>query len=420
MFYGDTESEVRKALLKAAGKHADGGLVNTNDVVTVASYLDEWFESHKTEIRPKTQRQYRGSIDLHIKPFLGPIRLARLTPKDVRTMCSNLETKSRTIGDKVLGPVSRATATLAKVTLGIALSRAVEDQVIARNVAELVSRRPEAATKVVRTDVDQDDEADGDRVLSTEEARFLLKHLRTTKHRLEGVITCGLAVGLRLGEVLGLQWDDVLLDARRIRVRHQLQTIDREFLDGPAKPETTVKSERVLVTVKSEESRRILGIPPVLVRAFERQRTFQAERRLLAGAGWLKTGTSFVFTTGVGRPLEGTLITRDLKRLLASLWMNGTVAKCKHARTRVQTFAADQGGNRVVCKDCKATQLPTLGFHRLRHSCGSLLLASGVQEGDVSALLGHSDIRLTRKIYAHVLDETRTKLAAQSETLFGT
>jgi len=384
-----------------------------------ADYLDEWFESHKTEIRPKTQRQYRGSIDLHIKPFLGPIRLARLTPKDVRTMCSNLETKSRTIGDKVLGPVSRATATLAKVTLGIALARAVEDQVIARNVAELVSRRTDT-TKIVRTSPESETREDDDaRVLSTEEARFLLKHLRTTKHRLEGVITCGLAVGLRLGEVLGLQWDDVLLDARRIRVRHQLQTIPTEFLDG-SKTETTVKSERVLVPVKSEESRRILGIPPVLVRAFERQRTFQNERRLLAGAAWLKTGTTFVFTTGVGRPLEGTLITRDLKRLLASLWMNGTVAKCKHARTRVQTFAADQGGNRVVCKDCKATQLPTLGFHRLRHSCGSLLLASGVQEGDVSALLGHSDIRLTRKIYAHVLDETRTKLAAQSETLFGT
>ena len=112
----------------------------------------------------------------------------------------------------------------------------------------------------------------------------------------------------------------------------------------------------------------------MVVRAFERHKVRQAERRLAAGADWQKS--DFVFTTRIGRPLEGTLVTRDLKRLLAR-----------------------EG-------------LPAVSFHGLRHSCASLLLAAGVPVRDVSELLGHSDVRLTLSTYAHVLEENKTRTAS--------
>lgn len=140
------------------------------------------------------------------------------------------------------------------------------------------------------------------------------------------------------------------------------------------------------------------------MRALERHKVSQAERRLAAGPDWQKG--DFVFTTRRGRPLEGTLVTRDLKRILARTWIGGR-NECKHDRVRD-----------CACLDCGGTHLPVVSFHALRHSCASLLLAAGVPIRDVSELLGHSDVRLTLSSYAHVLDENRAKLAGTMDQVF--
>ena len=70
--------------------------------------------------------------------------------------------------------------------------------------------------------------------------------------------------------------------------------------------------------------------------------------------------------------LDGTLVTRDLKRLLVQTWI-GAKPDCKQVRQR----------NRE-CLDCGGVHLPALSFHALRHSCASLLLAAGVPMRDVS------------------------------------
>jgi integrase len=101
-------------------------------------------------------------------------------------------------------------------------------------------------------------------------------------------------------------------------------------------------------------------------------------------------------------------VTRDLKRLAARIWLGGR-SDCGHARV-----------NGRACLDCDATRLPSVSFHGLRHSCASLLLASGVPVRDVSELLGHSDVRLTLTSYAHVLDENRTRMAGVIDRVFDT
>jgi integrase len=219
------------------------------------------------------------------------------------------------------------------------------------------------------------------RTLTIEEARVLLDGL--TGRRLDALITVALALGLRLGETLGLQWADVDFQTGRLSVRRSLQVIGKR---------------RELAELKSCESRRVLALPPIVVRRLHQHKAAQAERRLAAGADWQRS--DFVFTTRVGRPLDGTLVNRDLKRLLARTWMGGTKPDCKHLRVHDR-----------VCQDCQATHLPILSFHGLRHSCASLLLAAAVPMRDVSELLGHSDVRLTLASYAHVLHENKAKVA---------
>jgi integrase len=360
-YYGATRKAVASKLTTALGRQQRGAVVNTNDQITVETYLDRWLAT--VSVRQKTKRQYEQVVRLYLKPALGPVRLARLEPDQVRALVLGLEARG----------LSTRTATLARDVLRIALAQAVRDEVLARNVATLV-RRPKGTRRNGPT-------------LSSNEARALLNALQG--RRLDAVITCGVALGLRLGEVLGLQWADVDLKAGRLNVRRSLQTVGKR---------------RELVELKSRESRRSLAIPAFVLRTLERHKATQATRRLAAGASWQRS--DFLFTTGLGRPLEGTLVTRDLKRILARTWLGG-LKDCAHSRQRDR-----------VCLDCGATPLPVMGFHALRHSCASLLLAAGVPVRDVSELLGHSDVRLTLSSYAHVLDEHRTKLAGTIDRVF--
>jgi len=353
-FYGPTRAAVAKRLKLALGNQLKGANVNTDDAVSVGAHLDAWLST--LSVRPKTRRQYEQVVRCYLKPAIGPVKLAKLQPDHVRGLVIGLEQRG----------LSVTTATLARNILRIALAQAVTDSIIERNVATLV-RRPKPTRQIGRT-------------LTPEEAQSLLRALEN--HRLEAVVTCGVALGLRLGEALGLQWADVDFQRGRLAIRHALQTAGKR---------------RELVETKSKESRRTLTLPAIVVRALKAHKRRQAEARLAAGETWQVS--DFVFTTRVGRPREGTLVTRDLKRILDRTWHGGR-PDCAHARSR----------NRA-CLDCGAGRLPALSFHGLRHSCASLLLAAGVPVRDVSELLGHSDTRLTLSTYAHVLEESRARTA---------
>lgn len=359
-FYGRTREDVRRKLNVALGKHEQGGLVDTDDTITVDRHLANWLRG--ISVRTKTRRQYEQVVRLYLLPSIGPIRLNKLEPDHVRALVRGLEGRG----------LSMRTATLARDVLRIALSSAVADQLIARNVATLV-RRPKGRRREWPT-------------LTPEQGRALLDTLRGG--RLETVITTGLALGLRVGEALGLQWANIDLQAGTLRVRKALQT------NGKV---------RELVDTKSAESQRTVALPAFLIRSLEHHKKQQAERRLAAGAEWQRS--DFVFTTRVGRPLDATLVTRDLKQVISRTWSGGH-PDCKHERTRDHE-----------CLDCPAHRLPSLSYHALRHSCASLLLAAGVPIRDVSELLGHSDVRLTLSTYAHVLDGNRAKTASTMDAV---
>ncbi|MSO29792.1 MAG: site-specific integrase [Acidobacteria bacterium] len=355
-FYGATRAEVREKLTRALGEVQRGGAVDLDERVTVGQYLDHWLGT--LSVRRKTARSYQQFVALHLKPGLGRIRLTKLTPSHVRTL----------LAEKEQAGLSIRTVTLMRDVLRIALNQAVTDGAAARNVAALV-KRPKPTRRQGP-------------ILSPDQAPVFLSRIQGT--RLAPIITIGLSVGLRLGEVLGLQWSSVDLDAGVIRVERGLETIGRD---------------RSLVALKSKESRRTIHLPDFVRAALLKHRQQQLERQLLAGGRWRAEGSSFVFTTRDGRPLDGCGVTRDLKRMLTQTWIGGR-HECTHPRVI----------NRQ-CADCSAEHLPPLSFHVLRHSCASILLGQGVPVRDVSEILGHSDVRLTLSTYAHVIEAGRSRAA---------
>lgn len=201
--------------------------------------------------------------------------------------------------------------------------------------------------------------------LSVEEAKAFFKSVEN--HRLAGLWECAVWTGLRQGELLGLRWSDVDLDKKELRVSRALQYVAGKFS---------------LVEPKTARSRRTINLTEAAVAVLTRHQASQAQEQLLAGADW-NASWNLVFATRRGTPLEGSRINRDLKKLL------------KDAMLRPQRF------------------------HDLRHTCASLLLASGVSPRTLMEWMGHSQISLTMNTYAHVMPAAKQDAADKLSALLG-
>jgi integrase len=170
---------------------------------------------------------------------------------------------------------------------------------------------------------------------------------------LEALYVLAIHTGLRQGELLGLKWTDVDLDARTLSVQRSLDA------DGTFNPP------------KRNKSRRTVRLTSRAVEALKLHRKHQNEVRLRA-AKWEDHG--LVFPNRVGKPMDhNNLYHRDFKCLLkrADLW-------------------SEDKGKRFT-------------LHSLRHTCATLLLSKNVNPKIVQEMLGHATITQTMDTYSHVL-----------------
>jgi integrase len=194
--------------------------------------------------------------------------------------------------------------------------------------------------------------------LTLTEARALLA--ASADHRLQARWLVGLSLGLRQGEVLGLQWSDVDLEAGRLHVRRSLRR----------QPDGTL----LLTPPKTTRSNRVIPMPERLTSALAEHQARQAEARLILGEEWVDS--CFVFTTALGTPI--------------------------HPRNDYRAFQAL----------LRKAGLRRFRLHDLRHTAASLLLAQGVSPRVVMEILGHMQISSTMNTYSHV-DTTLTKEAVE-------
>jgi integrase len=123
------------------------------------------------------------------------------------------------------------------------------------------------------------------RGLSTAQARDLLAAAHCD--RLYALYVLALVLGLRRAELLGLRWDDIDLDGRRLVVTKTLQRVDGELR---------------LMPTKTEGSERTIPLPSLAVGALTEHRDRQRAERMVAGTRWRESG--HVFTSTIGTPLE--------------------------------------------------------------------------------------------------------------------
>ena len=166
--------------------------------LTVGAWLRRWLEDvARPTVRPSTWRDYETAVRRHLIPNLDSTRLTRLTPGDVRAM-----------HQRVSASVSVSAANKAHRVLRAALSDAEREGLVGRNAARLV-RTPTLASPRA--------------ALPTGDVRQILATSRTDP--LDSRWLAALLTGARQGELLGLQWDRVDLDAGTLDLAWQLQAL---------------------------------------------------------------------------------------------------------------------------------------------------------------------------------------------------
>lgn len=346
---GDTQAEVVKKLAEIKAKLGRGESLAEQGRQTVGDFLDEWLDSIKASVRPRTHDAYESHVRVHIRPGLGGIRLADLTTQHVQRWIDRLAASG----------ASARSIRRYHGALHTALERAERWGLVRSNVA---------AAKLL--DLPRVEDYEWQPLTLDESQRFLAV---VKGYRLEALYTVALALGLRKGEILGLRWQDVDLDAGHMWIRRQLQINPRG--DGAIR----LHCRSGLVPTKTHKSKRPLPLPAAIVEQLRAHRTRQLRERLSARE-WLEF--DLVFTTPKGTPLDGG---HELRRFHAFL---------------------------------DAAGLERRRFHDMRHSAGSLLHLLGVPARDIQAILGHAHIQTTM-IYVHGTTDTQRAAAERaSDALF--
>jgi integrase len=310
---------------------------------TVAQWVNHWLTVLLPPVvKPKTLEGHTDTCKRYVLPYLGRYTLLRLSAQHIDQWQAALRDKG----------LSEGTIANARRRLSAALEAARNRKIVAENVVKLTE--PPSSAPREQT------------VLDEAQIIVLLDTLRN--HRLYAFYALAAATGMRQGELFGLRWSAVDLDAGTLIVREQLQRVK----DANGKRQLHRETPKGRRSQASKE--RTIHLSAELVQALTAHRQRQRQERLVLGDAY--QGDDLVFTSEDGTPLEAGAVLRQLKRAL------------------------------------KRAGLPAVTFHSLRHSAGSVILAHGAQPVDMSHVLGHSSVAITARIYAHSFTEGQRKAVA--------
>jgi integrase len=272
--------------------------------VPAGEYAERWI-NERPGLAPKTVVLYEGLLRLHIRPRLGAIPVADLSPQDVRSW-------RQALLDAGVGPVTVAKAYR---LLKAVMNTAVDDGLIRRNPCRLKGAGQERSPERP--------------VLSVEQVYVIADHVRPWYR---AVVLLAAFTGLRWGELVALRRRHLDLDADRVvRVRSSLSEVDGKLIEGPP---------------KSAAGRRDVAIPDVIVpdlwAHLERWSEQGADGRVFVGPkGAIPRRTNFQATwrDAVEKAGVGGLHFHDLRHTGNALAAQGAslrelMARMGHSSTR--------------------------------------------------------------------------------------
>jgi integrase len=324
------------------------------DKRTVGEWLDEWvgLAIKPPRCAPRSYATYQQVIANHLKPEIGSMPLQGLRAIDVEHCLSAKAALSLAMREKIYN------------VLHSALEAAVKSQLVARNVAKLITGKPRAA----------DDSKAAENCWTADDASTFLGVAKQAGPQAAAFYTLALDSGMRKSELAGLQWTDVDLPQGRLMVRQQL-------LSGGAEP---------AFSPTKGKAARAIDLGPETVELLKAHKAHQAAIKMRYRLDY-----------------------HDFGLVFAKEWDDAG----RQNDVLGHPLQVNNLGQREFAKLIASAKVKPITLHGLRHTCATLLLLAGVAPQVVQQRLGHKKIEITLGIYAHVLPGQQREAARRLSAL---
>lgn len=329
-----------------AGEYIDPSKMRFSD------FIIEWKNKYATEhLATITLNNYTLLITTYLLPAFGDMRMDEVKAFHILNYLNELKNNRK---DGKSGELSSGSIHFHYTVLRNIFSRAVEWKLIKSNpVADV--QKPKV--KHGKTEV-----------YTTDEVHALFKLLKDQPAHYQLIITLAITCGLRRGEILGLQWEDIEFSTNTINVRHSLQyTKDRGRHLGDPKTKSSIRS---------------LIAPGYVMDELKKYKLIKNTERMEVQELWEGGKKKFSLSSLNGNPYFPNAISNWWRKFL------------------------------------HRTGFKIIRFHELRHTSATLLINQGLHPKIISERLGHSDIETTMNVYDHYLREADQEASNKLDKLF--
>lgn len=355
-----TKKDAEVELAKFVTDVQNGFVINGKSL-KFSEFTEIWKRDYGSkELAPSTYKRYCRMLETRILPYFGHFYINKIRPIDIMQFYDLLERDTQLVrkknnnGKKTLKPLSGKTILEHHRLLRAMLHKAVYWQMIVTNPAERV--QPPKAKKPKRRSYDD------------EQTKILLENLEQlpiedTKYKVAIILT--IFTGVRLGELMGLEWQDVDFKNGIICINRSSQYLSDMgvFTKVP----------------KTESSIREIAIPEFIISLLEEYKLWYEEQKSLYGELW--TNSNRLFVQADGKPMHPSTISKWFVKYVSTIG------------------------------------LPVINFHGLRHTNASLLVAQNIDIAIISARLGHAQVSTTLNFYVHPLLSHNKKAGYALENL---
>lgn len=352
----DAEVELAKFVTEV-----QNGLVVDGKSLKFSEFTEIWKRDYGSkELAPSTYKRYCRMLETRLLPYFGHFYINKIRPTDIMKFYDLLEKDTQLVrkkgnnGTKTKKPLSGKTILEHHRLLRAMLHRAVYWQLIVSNPAERV--QAPRAKKPKRRSYDD------------EQTKILLENLEQlsiedTKYKVAIILT--VFTGVRLGELMGLEWQDIDFKKGIISINRSSQYLSDMgvFTKVP----------------KTESSIREIAIPEFIISLLEEYKLWYEEQKSIYNELW--NDSNRLFVQADGKPMHPSTISKWFVKYVGQIG------------------------------------LPVINFHGLRHTNASLLVAQNIDIAIISARLGHAQISTTLNFYVHPLLSHNRKAGYALENL---
>ncbi|MDO7786115.1 tyrosine-type recombinase/integrase [Desulforamulus aquiferis] len=355
-----SDREAERLLAKFVTE-VDAGDFKQPSKVTFREFSQKWLKDYaEIELAPKTVYRYKELLEGRIYPAFGDKKLDKLRPLDLVGFYNSLRKKHKYMGllkdgtreEKQAEPLSEQTIKHYHRLISAIFEKAIKWEILrGSNPAKHVD-----APKTEKKKAKCYDEKHVQALLDA------LDKLGPEELKYKAATMIALMTGARLGEIMGLEWQDIDFTNKAIEIRQSSQYLPGEgiFTKDP----------------KTETSKRRISVNDTLLKLLEEYKNSQRDK------GFLCQDSNRLFLAWDGQPMHPLTLSKWFPEFL------------------------------------KDNKLPPLNFHGLRHTSATFLISRGMDIQTVAGRLGHSTSATTQNVYSHFLESKDRQAAELMEDTF--